>query len=164
MQTLTTKVNGPYKYRAWTSKICTTFGLVFIFLGLMGVMFPDFMRLHLNIYRNFAHIFLGLITLGVSYSKRPYFIYIYSAILGLFFSFLAITGWVFGVQGVSTTGNLAADQSLVELIPGIFEYGSADHMLHAFLGIVFLFSAFEWKHLHDDGDKAIIDVQRRREI
>ena len=124
-----------------TQKVCISLGLFLIILGLIGVVMPGFLGLHLSLIHNIIHLGSGSLALWSGYSEDTKKSYVYCLSFGVLFSVLGVLGYVFGSPGYPSVGNLEADDYLIRIIPNAFEIGTYDHLLYFILGATLLASA-----------------------
>ena len=108
--------------------IATILGAVFILVGLAGFVAPHLLGMHLSATHNIIHIVSGAASLyfglAGSLSAARLFCLVFGAVYGL----LGIAGFVFG----------SGAERILALIPGAFEPGTMDHIVHVILGLAFL--------------------------
>jgi hypothetical protein len=66
---------------------------------------------------------------------------------------VGIMGFLFGVPGYPTVGNMEADQNLVRIIPDILEMGTMDHIMHFLIGTFLLFTAYTFRKERNSRNK-----------
>lgn len=119
--------------------ICTILGIVFILVGIVGFIVPDFLGTHLSLVHNMVHIISGAAALyfGLAGSLRG--ARTFCLAFGAVYLLLGLVGFL-GPGGMHTTPNMpnANDTSLLKILPGNLELGIMDHVVHILLGIVFL--------------------------
>lgn len=125
-------------------KITLTLGGALILAGFAGAILPGAFGMHLSMTHNFVHIVSGAMALwfGSSTSSRAF---AYCLVFGAFYAVVGIMGFLFGVPGYPTVGNMEADQNLVRIIPDILEMGTMDHILHFLIGTFLLFTAYTFR-------------------
>ena len=130
--------------RTAPQKICISFSVLLIVIGLMGVLTPGLLGMHLSMAHNMINITSGAIALYCGYStsnKAINFCLWFGAIYGL----MGIVGFVVGEPGYSGVGNMEADQNLFRAIPNILEFGTMDHIIHLLISAFLLFTAFTFR-------------------
>jgi hypothetical protein len=137
--------------------------MVFILLGVLGIVMPGFIGMHLSMAHNLVHLITGALALWVGYSEDPGKSYTFSIAFGAIYGVLGLAGFLIGQPGYPGVGHMAADQNLLRVIPNVLEFGTMDHGIHILLSAFFLVGAFAWKHSFADADRSIIDVQSRRD-
>lgn len=130
--------------RSGPQKICLGMGFAFIVIGLMGVILPGILGMHLSMLHNLIHILSGALALwcGFTAPNRAYnFCLGFGAVYGL----LGIAGFVMGEPGYPAMGHMEADQNLFRIIPNFLEFGTMDHVVHLLIGSFLLFTAFTFR-------------------
>jgi hypothetical protein len=122
-------------------KVCIGLGIIFVVIGLAGVMMPGFMGMHLSMVHNLIHLGSGFLALWSGYSSRNK-AYNFCLGFGALYGLLGIAGFLIGEPGYPAVGHMEADQNLFRLIPNILELGTMDHVIHLLLSAIFLFTAF----------------------
>lgn len=122
-------------------KVCIGLGIVFIIVGLAGVMMPGFMGMHLSMVHNLIHLGSGFLALWSGYSSRRK-AYNFCLAFGAVYGLLGIAGFLIGEPGYPAVGHMEADQNLFRMIPNVLEFGTIDHVVHILLSAIFLFTAF----------------------
>ena len=125
-------------------KVTLTLGAALIITGFAGAILPGAFGMHLSMTHNFVHIVSGAIALwfGSFSSSRAFN---YCLIFGAFYAVVGIMGFLIGIPGYPTVGNMEADQNLVRVIPNILEIGTMDHIVHFIIGTFLLFTAYTFR-------------------
>lgn len=166
---MTTVTNNNYgngtgvKYKTPIQKVCIALGFVFLVMGLVGIIMPGFMGMHLSMSHNLIHLVSGALALVMGYSNDARRAYTFAIAFGALYGLLGLAGYVIGQPGYPGVGHMAADQNLLRVIPNVLEFGTMDHGVHLLLSAVFLISALAWKHSYQDADRGIVDIQRRKD-
>lgn len=134
-------------------KICLSLGVVFIVIGVSGVMMPGLMGMHLSAAHNLIHIFTGIFSLAAAYSAKPNRAFNFCLAFGTVYLLLGLSGFLMGAPGYPSVGYMGADQNLFEIIPGVLEFGTIDHFVHVVLGTFFLLAAYVWRR--DKSNKSL---------
>lgn len=164
---MATTMNSPrttrpaFATRTSIQKVCIILGAAFILIGIVGVIMPGLMSMHLSMAHNLIHLISGAMALTFGYSDNSQKAYNFCVAFGVVYGLLGIAGFVIGQPGYPGVGHMAADQNLLRVIPNVLEFGTMDHGVHILLSAAFLFSAYAWKHSHLEADRSIVDVQRR---
>lgn len=148
--------------RSSIQKVCIGMGIAFVLAGLAGIIMPGFMGMHLSMLHNVIHLASGALALWVGYSDRPRRAYNFALAFGTVYGLLGIVGFIVGQPGYPGVGHMAPDQNLLRVIPNVLEFGTSDHVVHILIASVLLLSAFGYKKRHQDADRSIVDVQRRK--
>lgn len=149
--------------RTAVQKVCIGMGYVFVLVGILGVISPGFLGMHLSLSHNLIHVLSGALSLWVGYSDDWKKSYNFCVIFGVVYGLLGIAGFVFGEPAYPSVGNMEADESLLRVIPNVLEFGTMDHVVHFLIAFVFLATAYYWKRSHNVGTRSIVDIQRRRD-
>ena len=131
--------------RSITEKICIGVGYVFILIGLIGVLRPAIVGMHLSMAHNFINIVSGFLALLAGYST-PRKAFAFCLWCGGIYSFLGIAGFVMGAPGYPGVGYMEADQNLFRILPDYLEFGSIDHLFHLLVGTFFIYSAYTFRN------------------
>lgn len=131
--------------RTAPQKICIGMGVFFIVIGLLGVMMPGILGMHLSMAHNFIHLASGALALWAGYSENNNHAFNFCLGFGFVYALLGVVGFLMGEPGYPAMGNMEADQYLFRVIPNVLELGTADHIVHLLLGAFFLFSAYVWR-------------------
>ena len=137
-----------FKKRTYAQKINISVGIVFIFLGAVGLLYPGFAGGHFSLTMNFLHILSGLIAFSMGTAKQKIYAY-WFCIAGLVFTgMLGIAGLVLGEPGMPTVGFSGQDPMLWVLLPKLIELGVVDHVINLVLGGVFLSGVVSYRRYH----------------
>lgn len=130
--------------RSGPQKICLGMGFALIVVGLMGVIVPGLLGMHLSMLHNLIHIFSGALALwcGFTAANRAFN---YCLGFGSLYALLGVVGFILGEPGYPAMGHLEADQNLFRMIPNFLEFGSMDHVVHLLIGSFLLFSAYTFR-------------------
>jgi len=105
----------------------TVLGLFLVAVGLIGFSVPGFMGMNLTVAHNFLHLASGAAALYFGRKNTPAVARTFCMVFGTFYGLLGFAGLLAG----------GPDQTLT-LIPGELVLGKMDHVVHLFLGAVFL--------------------------
>lgn len=138
--------------RTLNQKVCIGVGIVFVAVGLLGIVFPGFMAMHLSLAHNIIHLASGALALWCGYADDPKKAYSFSFGFGVVYGILGLAGFLIGEPGYPGVGFMEADENLMRVIPNVLEFGTMDHIVHIALSAVLLLSAYSWlKHRGEDG-------------
>ena len=119
--------------------ICKLLGVLFLLVGIIGFVKPDFAGTHLSMAHNLVHIVSGILALYFGFAGTLSAARGFALAFGAVYLLLGIVGFVLGAPDASTIANMTAqDNRLWKVIPGTLELGTADHAIHILLGIIFL--------------------------
>lgn len=147
--------------RTLTQKVCIVGGIFFIVAGLGGIVMPGLLGMHLSLLHNIVHLASGALALWCGYSDDAKKAYTFCVAFGVVYGLLGIAGFVFGQPGYPGVGHMEADENLLRVIPNAFELGTADHVVHILLGVVFIGAAYIWKSRNDYTGRTIVNEQGR---
>ncbi len=125
-------------------KMTITIGIALLVIGFAGVLMPQLFGMHLSMLHNLIHLMTGVFAVWFG-ASRPSRAFNFTLVMGTVYSLVGITGFIFGVPGYPTTGNLEADQNLVRIVPDFLELGSIDHIVHILIGAFMLFTCYTFK-------------------
>jgi hypothetical protein len=119
--------------------ICKLLGVLFLLVGIIGFIKPDFAGTHLSMAHNLVHIVSGILALYFGFAGSLSGARGFALAFGAVYLLLGIVGFVLGGPDSSTIANMMGpDNRLWKVIPGTLEFGTADHAIHILLGIIFL--------------------------
>jgi hypothetical protein len=121
---------------------CKIIGVLLIAVGLIGFLAPGMMGMHLSGAHNLVHLVSGAIAAFLGFRGTYRGCRMFCFIFGAIYALLAIAGFASGPGVPTTMGNMAQDDHLLKLIPGTLEFGTADSVVHAILGVVLLAVGF----------------------
>lgn len=133
--------------RSSIQKVCAVMGVVFFIIGVMGLMMPGVLGMHLSLAHNIIHLGSGALAFWASYGDDSKKAYTFSLSFGVVYGLLGIIGFVIGQPGYPAVGHMAFDQNLMRVIPNILEFGTNDHAIHVFISGALLVSAISWKRI-----------------
>ncbi|GEM_PF-620717 len=131
--------------RTMTQRVCITLGYIFVTVGLVGIVVPGFMGMHLSMSHNFIHLISGVLALWSGYADESRKAYNYCIGFGALYGVLGIAGFMFGEPGFPGVGHMEADENLLRIIPNVLEFGGSDHIVHIVFSGVFLITAFAFR-------------------
>ncbi|WP_408097183.1 hypothetical protein ACJVC5_19290 [Peredibacter sp. HCB2-198] len=149
--------------RSLTQKVCIGVGLAFVAAGLLGIVFPGFMAMHLSLAHNIIHLASGALALWCGYADDPKKAYSFAFGFGVVYGILGLAGFLIGEPGYPGVGHMEADENLMRVIPNVLEFGTADHIVHIAIAAVLILSAYSWikRRDVDNGTSGIIKTQAR---
>jgi hypothetical protein len=121
-------------------RIATILGIVFLLVGVIGFVSPNFLGAHLNTAHNLVHIISGALALYLGLAGSLSAARLFCIVFGLVYLLLGVVGFLLG------TG---ADRMFD--VAGILHLGTMDHIIHIALGIIFLIGGLLTKAGYDTG-------------
>lgn len=131
-----------------TQTISMVVGFMLFCLGLCGIMFPAIMGLHMSLIHSMIILIAGCFLLYNGYSESTRRAYITCLVFGIFFGVHALAGFMLGEPGNPTVGASGWDPYTLNIIPNWQSLATPDHVLNAFLAVVLLAGAFDWRRRH----------------
>jgi hypothetical protein len=125
--------------------VCFGMGLLFLLLGVIGLVVPGLFKMHLSFLHNVIYIVTAFMAFFSAQSSDPEKSRTFAMMIGLFYGVLAFLGYVVGQPGYPGIGNLSEDQYLLKIIPNVLEFGRRDHAFHLAICAILLFSRFAWR-------------------
>ncbi len=114
--------------------ICKALGVVFLIVGFLGFVLPNFLGLHLSGVHNFIHLISAALALYFGFAASPGNARAFSLIFGAIYALLGVLGFI--VPAV-VTSLLQAHEA-----PGGPHTLAADSNFHLIVGAVFLIAGF----------------------
>jgi len=105
----------------------TILGLLLVAAGLIGFAVPGFIGMNLTVAQNIMHLVSGAVALYFGRKNTPSVARTFCIVFGTLYGLLGLAGLLAG----------GPDNTLT-LIPGELVLGKVDHVVHLFLGAVFL--------------------------
>lgn len=123
--------------------VATLMGVVFILAGIVGFISNDLLGFHLTFFHNAAvHMVSGAVSLYFGMAGTLRGARTFNLIFGAVYALIGVFGFVLGSNQSSSAGVPGpADARLWKVIPNMLELGTSDHMLHIFLGLIFVVGA-----------------------
>jgi hypothetical protein len=115
--------------RDMKKNIVTFLGIILVAVGVMGSFSPHLFGMHLTAFHNFVHIFSGVLAIYFGTKGTPRAARNFCFAFGTVYGLLAVAGFVGG----------HADSRMLTVIPGHFELGIADHVVHIVVAAAFLY-------------------------
>ncbi len=117
-------------------------GGAFLLIALVGFALPEFMGTHLSAVHNWIHLISGAAAIAIGLNAQASTARRFCFGFGAAYGLLGLAGFAFGQPGILRMGEVWMEESQVlRVIPGVFELGMNDHILHALLAIVLLAGA-----------------------
>ena len=120
-------------------RIATILGIGFIAVALIGFLKHDLLGMHLSMTHHLIHLVTGLVSLYLGLKGSPSAAKTFCLVFGLVYAGLGIAGFLFGTQSSPSAGVPGPDDAkLLKVIPGLFEVGTMDHIVHILLGAIYV--------------------------
>lgn len=121
-------------------RIATILGIAFILAGLLGIIAPGVLGLHTSMAHNLVHLISGAAALYLGLRGTLAAARLFCLVFGAVYLLLGVVGYLIGSAQSASAGmpGMSPDNHLWKLIPGTLEFGTADHLVHILLGLVFL--------------------------
>ncbi|HYH85756.1 MAG TPA: DUF4383 domain-containing protein [Pyrinomonadaceae bacterium] len=113
--------------------IAKLLGVVFILVGIIGFVAPNFLGAHLSTAHNLVHIISGALALYFGVAGSLSAARLFCIVFGVVYALLGVAGFALG------TGE---DRMFEALAPLGLHLGTVDHVIHVLLGVVFLIGGF----------------------
>lgn len=118
-----------------------------IALSIVGAIAPGLFQAHLNPIHNFILLASGVFSLWFGLKTIGYKAKKFCNWFGGFYLMLGVAGFAFGQRAPSLTrptvsGVPEESAFLWKVVPGKFELGTVDHILHMMIGGIFLLGAY----------------------
>jgi Domain of unknown function (DUF4383) len=127
-------------------KICTILGIGFLLVGVLGFVVPDVLGMHLSLVHSIVHIVTGAVALWLGLKGSAGAAKNFCIIFGAVYLLLGIAGFFAGHDADPSAGIPGPhDARLMKVLPGMFEVGTMDHIVHVLLGAVFLIGGLTTK-------------------
>ena len=130
--------------RTAPQKVVITLGLSFLVIGLVGVLIPGLLGMHLSVAHNLVHLVTGLVAIWCGFVNNNRAVNFCLA-FGTIYGALGIIGFMLGEPGYPVFGHMEADQNLFRVIPNVLELGTMDHLVHLFIGAFLVFIAYTYR-------------------
>lgn len=126
--------------------IAIVMGGLFILVGLAGFVFDNLLGAHLTLVHNLIHLISGIASMYFGLKGSPSAARLFCLVFGFAYLSLAVIGYWFGYDhGATYLPDAAVDHALNEnmfrMIPGVFELGTMDHIIHIAIAAVYLLGA-----------------------
>lgn len=119
--------------------VCLILGIGFLLIGIAGFVAPTLLGMHLSTTHSIIHLVSGAAAAWIGWKGSLSAAKTFCLVFGLVYLGLGVAGFVAGSEGTPTGGHPGPpDARLLKVIPGAFEVGTSDHVVHVLLGGVFL--------------------------
>ncbi|MBX9770462.1 MAG: hypothetical protein K2X29_03780 [Candidatus Obscuribacterales bacterium] len=123
------------------SNICKVLGIAFLIIGFIGCFEPGIARTHLSPLHNIIHMVSGLVAMWFGFKGSVNATKNFCMVFGALYGLLGLVG-LFAPPGMPSMHGMVYSSHLLRVIPGVLELGTNDHVLHIFVGALFLFGGF----------------------
>ena len=132
------------RMRRLTHFISFGVGIFLFILGLCGILSSGFAGLHMSSLYSTIICVSGIIIFYYSYINNSLNAFRACFFFGFFFGCHALAGYTLGSPGLPSLGNIAQDDKLLVLVPGLQELGTVDHFLNSILSFALFGGAIDW--------------------
>ena len=124
--------------KSLANTVATIMGVGFLLVGLVGFIAPTILGMHLSATHNLVHIISGAAALYFGLAGTVAAARLFCIVFGVVYGLLGVVGFLAGspTHPVGVPGPPSANHWPV--ISGMFEVGTADHIVHILLGVIFL--------------------------
>jgi hypothetical protein len=124
--------------------IATIMGIAFILVGLVGFVSDNFLGTHLSVTHNIIHLASGAVSLYLGLRGSLSAARMFCLAFGAVYLLLGVAGFLFGGTELSLPAHLhdGDNSRMLRVIPGLFEVGRMDHIVHILIGLVYLIGGF----------------------
>ena len=123
------------------NRIATILGAGFLLVGILGFVAPSLLGMHLSVTHSVIHLLTGAVSLWLGLKGSPSAARTFCIVFGAVYVLLGVAGFLFGGAGEPGVPG-PHDARLLKVIPGVFEVGTSDHIVHILLGAIYLIGAF----------------------
>lgn len=128
------------------NRVATILGIGFLLIGVAGFLAPAMLGMHLSATHSIVHLATGAVSLWLGLKGSAGAARTFCIAFGLVYLLLGVAGFVAGTPGSPTGGHPGPeDAKLLKVLPGVFEVGTADHVVHILLGAIYLIAGFATK-------------------
>jgi hypothetical protein len=112
--------------------IVAILGAGFLLVGIIGFVAPHLLGMHLGMTHNVVHLVSGALALYFAFAGTTSALRTFSFVFGIVYGLLGIFGFILG----------SGSDKMLSVIPGYFEVGRPDHLIHILLGVLFVIAGF----------------------
>jgi hypothetical protein len=124
--------------------IALILGIGFIGVALIGFFAPAFLGMHLSFTHTLIHLVTGIVSIYFGTAGSLNGAKMFCIVFGLVYAGLGVAGFLLG-SAVTPNVPGPADGRILQVLPGHFEVGVADHIVHILLGAVYLIGGLATK-------------------
>lgn len=126
--------------------IAMIMGAVFLLIGLVGFVSDNFLGTHLSMTHNIIHLASGAVSLYLGLRGTLSAARLFCLAFGAVYLLLGVAGFLFGSGSDTSLPSHLVDggvnQQMLRIIPGLFEVGQMDHIVHVLIGLIYLIGGF----------------------
>jgi hypothetical protein len=131
------------------NRTATILGIGFLLVGILGFIAPEMLGMHLSVTHDVVHLVSGALAVWIGLKGSPSAAKTFCVLFGAVYLLLGVAGFVAGQDATPGVPG-PHDARLLKVIPGRFELGTMDHVVHIFLGAVFLIGGLLTKPVRVD--------------
>ena len=121
------------------NRIATLLGIGFLLAGVAGFIAPGLLGMHLSPVHSIVHLVTGAVSLWLGLKGSPGAAKTFCLAFGAVYLLLGVAGFLAGHDASPTPPVPGpADARLMKVLPGVFEVGTMDHIVHVLLGGLYL--------------------------
>jgi hypothetical protein len=131
--------------------VATLLGVLFILVGLIGFVAPGLLGAHFSTAHNLVHLISGAVSLYFGLKGTLAGARLFCIVFGLVYGLLGLVGFLLGGNTQHTIAGIThgTDSRLLQVIPGVLELGTMDHIIHLLLGAIYLIGGLATKAYND---------------
>ena len=118
-------------------EVSTTFGVRRSAAAVIACVAPSMLGMHLSVTHSIIHLVTGAVSLWLGLKGSPSAAKNFCIVFGLVYLGLGVAGFVAGANAEPGVPG-PHDARMLKVIPGQFEVGTADHVVHILLGAIYL--------------------------
>lgn len=119
------------------NRVATILGIGFLLVGIAGFVAPSMLGMHLSVTHSIIHLVTGAVSLWLGLKGSPSAAKNFCIVFGLVYLGLGVAGFVAGANAEPGVPG-PHDARMLKVIPGQFEVGTSDHVVHILLGAIYL--------------------------
>lgn len=128
--------------------VATIMGAGFLLVGIIGFVAPTFLGMHLSMTHNVIHLVTGAASLWLGLKGSLHAARTFCIAFGAVYALLGVAGFIFGSHAGAPGVPGGGGPNMWHVIPGAFEIGRPDHIVHIILGAVYLIGGFATRTTH----------------
>ena len=131
------------------NRVATILGAGFLLIGIIGFFAPTLLGMHLSATHSIIHLVTGAVSLYLGLKGSPSAARTFCIAFGLVYLLLGVAGFVTG-SSMQPGVPGPHDAKMMKVVPGHFEVGTADHIVHILLGAIYLIGGFMTRTVRRD--------------